>query len=177
MTRPWPHIVSVLAALAVLSAPAAGQETARYDGPIIDMHMHALELTLGPDGKPLPLPCYPDPCQGAPAVAASEDDVLRMTLQAMDRKNIVKGFLSGDLARVSKWRSAAADRFIGSPLIWRPGEPSVETLRREYAAGRLKGMGELATQYHGFRPNDPALEPYFALAEELDIPEIGRAHV
>jgi predicted TIM-barrel fold metal-dependent hydrolase len=31
-------------------------------------------------------------------------------------------------------------------------------------------MGEIATQYTGFAPNDPALEPYFALAEELDLP-------
>lgn len=163
-------IVSVLAAGATLTIPAVAQETTRYDGPILDMHMHALAVTLGPDGKPLPLPCLPDPCQGAPAVAASEDDVLRMTLQAMDRYNIVKGFLSGDLERVSKWKSAAPGRFIASPLIWGPGEPGVEILRREYAAGRLSGMGELATQYKGFRPNDPALEPYFALAEELDIP-------
>ncbi len=164
-------IVSVLATLATLTIPAAGQETARYVGPIIDMHMHAAGAMLGADGKPRPscIPCYPEPHQ-APAVAASEDDVLRISLQAMDRFNIVTGFLSGDLEMVSKWKSAAPGRFMGSLTIWRPGEPGLEILRMEYAAGRLTGMGELAAQYNGFRPNDPALEPYFALAEELDMP-------
>ena len=164
------HIVSVLAYVATLSTPAAGQETARYDGPIIDMHMHALAVTLGPNGKQEPIYCYPGPSQCVTTAAASEDDVLRMTLEAMGRYNIVKGFLSGSLERVARWKSAAPGRFIASPLIWQPGEPSVEILRRQYAAGHLTGMGELATQYNGLRPNDQALEPYFALAEELDIP-------
>jgi predicted TIM-barrel fold metal-dependent hydrolase len=160
----------ILLTVVAMTTSAAGGEGNRNHGPIIDMHMHAMALTLGPDGKPLPLPCYPDPCQGAPALAASEDEVLAMTLRAMKRHNIVKGFLSGDLTRLAKWTSTAPGQFVASPLIWRPGEPPAEALRPEYAAGRLGGMGELATQYHGFRPNDPALEPYFALAEELDIP-------
>src|SRR5690606_12749060 len=32
------------------------------------------------------------------------------------------------------------------------------------------GMGEIATQLTGMAPNDPALEPYFALAESRDVP-------
>ena len=32
------------------------------------------------------------------------------------------------------------------------------------------GMGEIGTQLLGIAPNDPALRPYFALAEELDVP-------
>ena len=43
-------------------------------------------------------------------------------------------------------------------------------LKQEYAAGRLSGMGEIGTQLNGVPPNDPKLEPYFALAEELDLP-------
>jgi len=31
-------------------------------------------------------------------------------------------------------------------------------------------MGELVTQYDGVGPNDPRLEPYWKLAEELDVP-------
>jgi uncharacterized protein len=31
-------------------------------------------------------------------------------------------------------------------------------------------VGEIATQLSGVAPNAPALEPYFALAEELDLP-------
>jgi predicted TIM-barrel fold metal-dependent hydrolase len=31
-------------------------------------------------------------------------------------------------------------------------------------------LGELALQYRGIAPNDPCMEPYYALAEEMDIP-------
>jgi len=89
----------------------------------------------------------------------------------MDRYNIVKAFLSGvDPAVVQQWVAAAPDRFIAAPFILQPGKPDLETLRRAYAAGRFSGMGEIATQLTGVPPNDPTLEPYFALAEERDLP-------
>ena len=89
----------------------------------------------------------------------------------MDRYNIVKAFLSGvDPAVVQQWVTASPDRFFAAPFILQPGKPDLETLRRAYAAGRFSGMGEIATQLTGVAPNDPALEPYFALAEERDLP-------
>ena len=39
-----------------------------------------------------------------------------------------------------------------------------------HAAGDLAVFGEVTTQYDGVAPDDPRLEPYWALAEELDIP-------
>lgn len=145
--------------------------TAQQHLPIIDMHMHVSRVVLDADGKPIPAPCDPQPCQGALAAATSPEVVRRMTLEAMDRYNIVKGLLSGDnLTDLYAWVDAAPGRFIAGPAIWKPGEPSVERLRPEYAAGRLAAMGEIATQYNGISPNDPLLDPYFALAEELDLP-------
>jgi hypothetical protein len=89
----------------------------------------------------------------------------------MDRYNIVKAFLSGiDPAVVQQWVAAAPDRFVAAPFILQPGKPDLETLRRAYATGRFSGMGEIATQLTGVPPNDPRLEPYFALAEERDLP-------
>jgi predicted TIM-barrel fold metal-dependent hydrolase len=89
----------------------------------------------------------------------------------MDRYNIVKAFLSGvDPAVVQQWVATAPGRFIAAPFILQPGKPDLETLRRAYAGGRFSGMGEIATQLTGVPPNDPALEPYFALAEERDLP-------
>ena len=89
----------------------------------------------------------------------------------MDRYNIVKAFLSGvDPAVVQQWVAAAPGRFIAAPFILEPGEPDLETLKRAYAAG-FSGMGEIATQLTGVSPNDPTtLEPYFALAEDRDLP-------
>ncbi len=146
--------------------PLLGQERP----PIIDMHLHA---DLPPHDVPpgTPAPCRPEPCQGTGRATADHAETLRKSLEAMDRYNIVKAFLSGlDPAVVQQWVAAAPDRFIAAPFILQPGKPDLETLRRAYAAGRFSGMGEIATQLTGVSPNDPTLEPYFALAEERDLP-------
>lgn len=161
----------ILVLALLLPAPLTAQAGRPARSPIIDMHMHALRVMRGPDGKPLPVPCSPQPCQGTPAVATSDDSVLRLTVEAMDRYNIVKGFLSSDnLPDLYRWVEAAPGRFLPSPFISKPGEPPIENLRREYAAGRLVAMGEIGTQYNGLSPADSTIEPYFALAEELDVP-------
>lgn len=46
----------------------------------------------------------------------------------------------------------------------------VDSLRAWFARDRYQALAEFAPQYSGFAPNAPELEPYFALAEELDIP-------
>jgi predicted TIM-barrel fold metal-dependent hydrolase len=157
-----------LIAIAVCHAPAA--LPAQKRPPIIDMHLHA-------DLPPYDVPagtlalCRPEPCQGEGGATANHAETLEKTLKAMDRHNIVKAFLSGvDPAIVQQWRAAAPGRFIAAPFILQPGRPDAQMLRREYAAGRLSGMGEIATQLSGIPPNDPTLEPYFSLAAELDLP-------
>ena len=139
--------------------------------PIIDMHMHARVFTA--DDKPLPLPCIrtEEPCSNEPSTLTSTEALIKATLSAMDEHNIVKGFLSARVDNVYRWIAAAPDRFIPSPTLnGGPSSPSIDYLRREYLAGRLEAMGEISSQYAGVAPNDPILEPYFALAEELDLP-------
>ena len=48
--------------------------------------------------------------------------------------------------------------------------PQMAELRSLFKSGRLSAIGEVTAQYEGLSPSDLALEPYFALAEELDIP-------
>ena len=48
--------------------------------------------------------------------------------------------------------------------------PDIAWLRGEVEAGRIEMLGEVVTELFGIFPNDPAMEPYFSLAEELDIP-------
>ena len=121
--------------------------------PIIDMHMHANSLTRrDAEGVPLSRPCNPRPCQGPPARAKTDEDVLLLTLEAMDRHNIVLGFLSQwPLDNVYRWVDAAPDRFIASPLVGDPDLIDLDGLRQEYEAGRLGGLGELAIQYRFLR--------------------------
>jgi predicted TIM-barrel fold metal-dependent hydrolase len=53
-----------------------------------------------------------------------------------------------------------------------PGIPghNIEKSRALYASGRLRIMGEVVARYQGLSPSDAVLDPYFALAESLDIP-------
>lgn len=151
--------------LILLSIPTFAQERS----PIIDMHMHI--------GAPLNLPagahapCLPSPCIRQGTATANSAENLEMTLQAMDRYNIVKGFLSHfDLQELREWKEAEPDRFIISPFIHEPTEFAPEDLRKEFEADRLEGIGEIGAQLVGIAPNDPRLEPYFEIAEEFDVP-------
>jgi hypothetical protein len=137
--------------------------------PIIDMHMHTNHPAEFPAGAPAI--CRPDPCRGRGAATATEEESRRLVLEQMRRYNIVKGFLSGpDLGVLREWVAAAPDRFITGVFMTEPGKPGPDALRREYEAGRLGGMGEIAAQLTGVAPDDPALEPYYALAVEYDVP-------
>ncbi len=170
-------IAPIAAALIVLVCFGQRAPAQERRPPIIDMHMHANTVRKDADGNPLARPCNPIPCQGAPALAKSAEDVLRLTLEAMDRNNIVLGFLSQyPLDNVYHWVEAAPDRFIASPLIWDPDLIDLDGLRKEYEAGRLGGLGELAVQYVGMAADDPKLEPFFALAEEFDVPVLLHSH-
>lgn len=139
--------------------------------PIIDMHLHAHFPHAPHIAAGAPPICRPDPCHSDGAATASSAESLEKTLAQMKRYNIVKGFLSSpDLNTVDEWVAAAPGRFLGAPFILKPGQFEIAALRRDLRAGRLAGLGEIGTQLNGIPPDDPALEPYFALAEELDVP-------
>ncbi len=163
--------LGMLALSALLLSSARQQPLlAQERPPIIDMHLHA-DLPPHDIAPGAPALCRPEPCRGQGGATSGPDETLQKTLEAMDRYNIVKGFVSGlDLDRLQKWVAADPDRFIAAPFILTPGQHDLRHLRQEYEAGRLEGLGEIATQLSGIVPNDPALEPYFDLAEELDIP-------
>jgi uncharacterized protein len=137
--------------------------------PIIDVHLHAY---LPADWKGP----SPNPVTGKPGPATA-DEHMRQTLAVMERYNIVKAIVSGPLEVVEQWRTAAPGRILASPLFGRPDMdnygrplPQMAELRSLFKSGRLSAIGEVTAQYEGLSPSDPALEPYFALAEELDIP-------
>jgi len=152
----------------------SAQYKIRYSGPIIDMHMHArLKMVRDANGNPLPRPCDPVPtCVQIPAFAKEDGDVLRLTLQEMDRYNIVLGFLSDDVPSVEQWVAAAPGRFIPSPSVSDPAKADLAALREGFRSGKLRGMGELLNQYEGIAANDPRMDPIFALANEFDLPTL-----
>ena len=170
-----------IAALFSIWAAALAQPNGQrsYDGPIIDMHLHARSvLQRTAEGVPLPRPCNPQPCDGVPAHAQEDGDYLRLTLAAMERNNIVLGFLSSaeSLGETYRWQKAAPGRFIASPFIRDPDLIDIGELRKEYQPGRLGGMGELGIQYAGVAVDDPRMTPFYALAEEFDVPVLIHHH-
>ncbi len=129
--------------------------------PIIDVHWHSESLSaLQSWGQ--------NPVTGKKAPESVKEHI-KQTLATMDRYHIVLGIASGDLESVEKMRRAAPDRVWAGPSSGIPGL-EIKRLRPLYQSGRLKIMGEVCAQYDGLSPSDAVLEPYFALAESLDVP-------
>lgn len=179
--------VGLFVASLVLATPAAAEP--RYA--IIDMHFHADRPDAeGPPGGKVcipyeewaprdpgkPIDAYLDwftvhPTCPSFLTAPTDADALRDHGLAMLARHNMLAIAGGDAATVEDFRSHAPDRILPAIGFGRPESfPTIATLRALHAAGKLKALSEITTQYSGIAPNDPRLEPYFALAEELDIP-------
>ncbi len=143
-------------------------------GPKIDMHMHAWTSALkDPDGKLASIPCMWPDCESRPTVVRTDQDVRDLALEAMDRHNVVLAVVTEmNLDRVYEWADAAPGRFFAGAAIGEPAQIDTAFLQEEFAAGRLQVIGEIGSQYFGIAPNDPSLEPVFALAERLGVPTL-----
>jgi uncharacterized protein len=153
-----------LTLLTIFALAPGAQKNETKRPPIIDVHMHAFEKDDRWTHK------VPNPVTGQPMTATTEQTHMQATFAEMKKYNIVKAVVSNDYQAVLRWKAASPDHIIPSYCFYDPSSPDLEFLRREHAAGRLKALGEIGAQYGGLAPNDPRLEPYFALAEELDIP-------
>jgi predicted TIM-barrel fold metal-dependent hydrolase len=182
----------VFIALVLAAALAAPAAVAAPREPVIDMHIHAAGADSegpGPQYVCIPYPTWPpmDPARGgvgaylgslftAPdcarkVVSARSDDELRRRTIEMLRKHDVYGLAGGDPKVVELWRQEGGERILPAVGADSPENlPSVAELRRLHAEGRLTALMELTFQYSGIAPTDPRIEPYWALAEELDIP-------
>lgn len=158
--------------------------------PIIDMHFHASAAdSQGPPGTKICAPYGPwprrDPAMGVEDYLTSftlapecrraftspqTDEALRQANVAKLRQHNIIAVASGPAAHVEKLHRAAPDRVIPALSFGQDALPSIDELRRLHARGLLKVIGELTFQYAGVAPDDPRIEPYYALAEELDVP-------
>ena len=159
--------------------------------PIIDMHLHAHAVDRqGPPPVAICTPIYPmpvwdqsepyskafvkmlkePPCDDPVWSPETDEDLMNQTINVLETLNIY-GVIGGYKEMVSKWKGAKPDRFYpGIEVSGGPSDPSPDSLRAMHKRGDLKVIGEVTTQYAGIYPDDERLEPYFALAEELDIP-------
>lgn len=173
----------------LLALPAAA--IAQVPPPIIDVHLHALPASSqGPPPLALCLPstgfpaagsastwggqmlaAYKDPpCSDPVWSADTNEELMEATVAIMERRNVI-GVTSGVLRDM--WVQRAGDRIIPASRVLHNGTPQsipLDVLRAQFADGSTQVFGEVTTQYQGMEPSDPALEPYFALAEEMDVP-------
>jgi hypothetical protein len=147
------------------SASLAAQAPARL--PVIDVHWHA---SLAPGNLDTP----------------QADADRHRTMSRLDALNVRYIVVNGVPDALAVWRETFPNRVIpallfpceggkapngGRPCFPGGAEfPDTNWLRSEIKAGRIKALGEITAQYLGIAANDARLEPFFALAEELDVP-------
>ena len=180
------------AALFLLPVLAMAQE---LPAPIIDMQLHA-EPAAGRGEPPLafclptvqwpirehtrswretfieweknPTAVAPD-CEDPIWSPLTDEALMRETFEVMERRNVI-GVTSGPLT--DRWYEAAPDRIIPSLMFSVGGAstPPVDSVRAWIGNGRYVALGEILNQYRGITPDDERMAPYWALAEELDVP-------
>lgn len=153
MAQRW--LGTLASIIGVAATVIAGQSPSAP--PVIDVHVHSTNTS-------------------------PEQALARM--KALNIRFLVVSSLTADLAA---WASAVrADQYLpglvapcdggrapitGRPCYSAPTElPDLAWLRTEIQAGRIKALAEMSPQYLGMAPNDPQLEPYWSLAEELGVP-------
>lgn len=153
-----------LLALALIPAIAPAQSTGPYHGPIIDVHLHA--HTRESLAQPAP-----NPATGQMSPATAEEHMTR-SLAIMQERNVVLGIVSGSsITAVESWDAAAPDRILKGISVNDPNQfMTPEDLDRLLREKRLDAFGEVAAQYAGYSPSDPAFDPYWAVAEKHGVP-------
>ena len=183
--------LACLTCLVLFVLGAAYAQDAAAQQPIIDMHLHAQQV------RPGALECVGGTFLGVDPVAdtatqpggrgarwsvaherlhscpdtlrapASDEENLRTTLAILERYNI-RAVTSGPLSMVLRWKAAAPDRIIPPIECCFPISP--DSMRQLFSSGTIAVMGEVVNQYFGATPSDSVLDPYFAVAEEQDVP-------
>lgn len=177
----------------LFSAQLAAQDA---PPPIIDVHLHALsgEDLVGKAGE-LPPECgnpkeippvtarvldSPEPgleyfrmrtpyCTPQVPAITDLDELFARTFAMLERYNI-RAVVSGPPENVRKWRARAPDRIIPASSLGLPAPINPHDVRELVKRGEIVVFAEVSAQYAGLAADDPALEPMFALAEELDVP-------
>ncbi|MHA6333844.1 amidohydrolase family protein [Qipengyuania sp. CAU 1752] len=187
----------LLAALIAFSSNASAIEqpsNSPYDGPVIDVHLHADSATQnGPHGQsicPLEGPLadirfdaseewrqalikrgFNPPCE-TPLVGASTDKALRDETIAEMRRHKVRGLISGPPEFVRDWTAAAPDLFWPATKFYLPSEaaPTPEQVSSAKQRGETFALAEIVNQYAGLAPGDARMDPFWKMAEREQLP-------
>jgi len=173
----------IFTALAVLAGSAVAKD-ATLSAPIMDMHLHAQHAVTPNSLLCLPVTIYgvvdPD-CDKPLTAPETDDEMVRATVEILKKRNLF-GVISGrDLELVKRFTDAAPDRLIPGYVVNLKDSDvlSPDQLRQRIEAGAVAVIGEIENQYAGIEPGDPRMDPYWSLAEELQVPvalHLGEAY-
>ena len=158
--------------------------------PIIDVHVHAMNL----DGRPSSSMCPwflsdmpgADPHRAPPNFlnkacadplesATSSADYEKQLLEEADRLNVTY-VVSGDAQMIHGMKKKRPKRIIPSLALSNANDMAVSAFRDSLESGFYKVMGEVAPQYQGMSPSDLSLDAYFEAVSytHLTLPTILR---
>lgn len=153
--------------------------------PIIDIHVHTMKMNPSWSSPMCPwflssMPGYDPNEQGNffmnldcvdPLMPAKDDEDMQNEVMRRIHDFNMTMVAFGDPEILHKWVAAAPPgRIIPGIGISNATSMAVKAFRDSLKTGFYKIMAEVAPQYEGISPGDPALDPYFAVAEELNIP-------
>ena len=131
---------------------------------VIDMHVHVYSndrrWTMH----------IPNPATGKPLTADNAQKHYDATMAEMKKWNYKKAVISGDTAAQWLWKKRNPELFITGMVLDDDHYPDTAWLRDAFKTGKVQVLGEIGIQYDGMSPADKKMEPYYALAEEYDIP-------
>jgi predicted TIM-barrel fold metal-dependent hydrolase len=183
-------LLSAVGLAALLASPgrSLAQNTSTDIPPVIDVHHHAMDESFpgmgpmcpntsaftasDPSTEEAPFGWVREECTPK-LYPSAKGEYLKDVVAEMERLNVT-AVVFGDPESVQKWRDAASERVIPGTSFSNGLEPgarvALEDLRKSFTQDGFKVMGEIGLQYEGLSPSDPSVDPYFALAEELDVP-------
>jgi len=182
------NVHGLLLVVVLLAVDSLWPQTLQQLQPIIDMHLHAHTLKMY--GTPPPAVCTNDQdivfpawdqrrpltlagglkaCRAPLNAPTTDEELMSQTLGILKQYEI-RAVTTGPLEQVTKWHAAAPDRIIPAIPFDDYDKRDPVAFRRLFKQGKFAVFAEISVQYNGQSPSDTSLEPYFALAEELDIP-------
>ena len=181
--------LGIIATYVVLGcAPIVAQSR---NQPVIDMHLHADHADS--QGPPPVFICAPfsvwpvrdpktpgdeygitflkhPPCESPLKSDSTDKELMQHALKIMETRNVT-AVASGPPDVIAKWKQAGGARIMpATPFNPKTGKPTLDELREMVKNHEVIAFSEVWQQYEGIAVNDPRMEPYYALAEELDVP-------